>query len=316
MEVFAENTSRFVMYPIKFPKLWELYEKQKKAFWWDSDVVLTEKDYMDWNSLTPNERLFIENVLAFFAGSDGIVMENLAARFLAEVAIPEARAIYTIQMHIELIHSLVYAKLLDGYIQDETRKLELFNALETNEAVKAKAQWAARWMSSDRPFAERLLAFACVEGIFFSGAFCSIFWLKERGLLPALTFSNNLIARDEGMHVETAVTLYQMQPKCADDTVHEIFKGALEAEEYFITRSLPCGLINMNEEMMKTYLCYVTNRLILRLGHAPLFKHTENPFPFMDRISYDTKENFFETRVSNYQMNITKDTSFTLSAAF
>ena len=301
-----ENPNRFVPYPIKHDDIWELYQKQREAVWWDTDVIITSQDKADWEALTDNERYFLEHVLAFFATADGIVMENLAERFMAEVQLPEARCAYTIQMLIEMVHSLVYAKLLDGYVASEPRKQELIRAIQTVPAIKRKADWAMEWICDEKSFAERLVAFACVEGIFFSGAFCAIFWLRERGVLPALTFSNNLIARDEGMHVEAAVLYYtKYTERLSDERVHEIILGALEPERDFILSALPCDLLGMNSKMMGEYINYVANRLCIQLGHTPLFSEPlRQPFPFMDRICMDVKENFFESRVSNYRMAV------------
>ena len=303
--IIRDNANRFVIFPIVHKDLWALYEKQRKAFWWDTDVIMTSKDAEDWKSLTDNERHFLENILAFFASSDGIIMENLAQRFMSEIQIAEARFFFTIQMMIEAVHSIVYAKLLDGYVADPDRKRVLLEANTQIDCVKAKADWALRWISSpDASLAERLVAFVCVEGIFFSGAFCSIFWMMERGLLPAFTFSNRLISKDENLHVDNGICLYRnyISAKLTDARVHEIILGALEAERIFITDTLSCDLLGMNSVKMSQYIDHVANRLCIKLGHAPLFESTTQPFAFMDRICFDTKENFFETRVHNYQM--------------
>lgn len=295
------NPNRFSLLPIHYPELHKLYEEQKRSYWWSHEVVFVDKDRTDWKGLNDNERHFIQNILAFFATSDGIVMENIVQQFMSEIQIPEARSFFTIQLNIELVHSEVYANLLDYYIADEKLKLKLLRANSEISSVKAKADWAMKWITHTRPLSERLVAFCAVEGIFFSGAFCCIYWLAEKGVLPALTFSNELIRRDEGLHVNNGIVLYRMGPKLSDDKVHEILLGALDAESIFITDTLSCDLLGMNKNLMKKYLEHVANDICIRLGHSPLFQKTVQPFPFMDKIFLYTKENFFETRVTNYK---------------
>jgi ribonucleotide reductase beta subunit family protein with ferritin-like domain len=281
-----------------------MYEKQRKQFWWDTEVVFIPDDERDWKKLTDKERYFMENILAFFATADGIVMENLAMNFLREIQLPEARAFFTIQLMIEHIHSLVYAKLLDGYVKDPERKKVLLAGNHEIPAVKAKTDWALKWTTGDADLAERLVAFACVEGLHFQGEFCAIEWMREQGKLPALTFSNNLIRLDEGLHFETICLLYRdymKDEKLADERVHLIVKEAFEIESSFINDVLDCALIGMNKELMTEYVKHVTSIVCTWLGHPPLFKNTKNPFDFMDRICFNVKENFFESRVSNYQ---------------
>lgn len=302
------SNERFVIFPIRYPDIWNLFQTQRKAFWTESEIDLVE-DIKQWKTLTSDEQFFIKRVLAFFAGSDGIVMENLAARFMNEVQIPEARMFYASQLHIEGIHSLMYAQILDTYVTDERDKNMLFNSIESIPAVAEKAKWALKWIQSCDSFATRLVAFACVEGIFFSGSFCCIYWLKERGILPGLTKSNDFIARDEGLHCEMAILLYKkyIQNKLSDDTVHSIVREALVIEKNFITDSIPCKLIGMNSELMSQYIDFVANRLVLQLGHQALFPNVQNPFYFMDRINFDSKDNFFEGRVTSYQMSVEKN---------
>ena len=300
--LLKDNPNRYVMFPIKFPKVWEMYKKQQKCYWTAEEMKLVD-DMNDWNlKLNDNERYFIKNILAFFAGSDGIVIENLGSRFLCEVQIPEARAFYGFQLMMESIHSETYSLLIDTYIREPDEKNRLFNAIEEIECIKQKAQWAIKWINDDKAsFAIRLIAFAVVEGIFFSGSFCAIFWLKERGLMPGLTFSNELIARDEGMHTDFACLLYSMiSNKVSQDTVYSIFEEAVGIESSFICDSLPCRLIGMNSDLMKQYIRFVADRLIQQLGYKKLYK-VSNPFDFMEMISIDTKSNFFEKRNDSYR---------------
>lgn len=255
----------------------------------------------DWAKLNNNERHFISHVLAFFAGSDGIVLENLGARFMKEVQLPEARAFYGFQIAIENIHSEMYSLLLEQYIRDPVEKDKLFHAVDTVPVVKKKADWALKWISSAERFAERLVAFACVEGIFFSGSFCSIFWVKKRGLLPGLTFSNELISRDEGLHTDFACLLYdQLENKLPVDRLHEIVKDAVAIEQEFICDALPVDLIGMNSRLMSQYIEFVADRLLVALG-APKVWNSPNPFDWMELISLQGKTNFFEKRVGDYQ---------------
>ena len=300
--LLRENPNRFVLFPIKYDKIWEMYKKQQKSYWQAEELKLTE-DMNDWDlKLNENERYFIKNVLAFFAGSDGIVLENLGTRFLNEVQIPEARCFYGFQLMMENIHSETYSLLIDTYIQDRKEKNRLLNAIEEIECVKKKANWAIKWINDEKSsFAIRLIAFAVVEGIFFSGSFCSIFWLKERGLMPGLTFSNELIARDEGMHTDFACLLYSMINNKVDRSfVYQIIDESVKIEDEFITKSLPCKLIGMNSELMREYIEFVADRLLQQLGYNKIYD-TKNPFPFMEMISIDGKVNFFEKRNEAYR---------------
>lgn len=305
--LLVPSNDRFVIFPIRYLDIWQLFQTQRKAIWSESEIDLIE-DIKQWKTLTSNEQFFIKRVLAFFAGSDGIVMENLSARFMREVQIPEVRNFYASQIYIETVHGIMYAQLLDAYVTDPQEKQMLFKSIETIPAVAQKAQWALKWIDSVASFATRLVAFACVEGIFFSGSFCCIYWLKERGILPGLTTSNDFIARDEGLHCDMAILLYTkyIQNKLSDETIHTIVREALEIEKQFIVDSIPCKMIGMNAELMSRYIDFVANRLVIQLGHTPLFTNISNPFPFMDRICFDSKDNFFDKRVSSYQMDIEK----------
>lgn len=291
----------FTLFPIKSSEhhLYKMY-KQSVAVFWTPDEIDFSKDLSDWAKLTENERHFIGRVLAFFAGSDGIVMENLVTRFQGEVDSQVVKLFYSFQNAMEGIHSETYSLLIDTYIKDEEEKAKLFNAISTVPCIGKKAEWALNWMGSDKSFATRLVGFACVEGIFFSGAFCSIFWLKKRGLLPGLTFSNELISRDEGLHTQFAVALFHtLNTKIFEDTVHEIIKQAVELEKEFICDALPCSLIGMNAKMMSQYIEFVADRLAVQLGTPKIFG-AHNPFDFMDLISLEGKTNFFEKKVSEY----------------
>lgn len=299
--ILQENKDRFVIFPIQHNDLWEWYKKQQACFWTAEEIDL-HSDLTDWNSkLTDDERYFIKHVLAFFAASDGIVNENLAENFVNEVQYSEAKFFYGFQIMMENIHSETYSLLIDTYIKDEEEKDRLFKAIDVFPAIKKKADWALKWIESDS-FAERLIAFAAVEGIFFSGSFCSIFWLKKRGLLPGLTFSNELISRDEGMHCDFAVHLHNnhLVNKVPKERIKEIIISALNIEREFITESLPVSLIGMNATLMTQYLEYVTDRLLLEFGCEKEYEST-NPFDFMEMISLEGKTNFFEKRVSEYQ---------------
>lgn len=299
--LLEENPSRFVLFPIKYNDIWNLYKKSCASIWFVEELDL-QQDLIDWPKLDDNEQYFIKNVLAFFAGSDGIVLENLAERFMTEVQIPELRALYGFQIMIENVHSETYSLLIDTYIKDEKEKTRLLNAIETIPCVAKKAKWALKWIGDkDSSFAIRLLAFAIVEGIFFSGSFCSIFWLKNRGLMPGLCFSNELISRDEGMHTDTAVLLYNnyIKNKVDEKIVHEMFKEAVDIEIEFITKSIPCNLIGMNADLMKQYIQYVGDYLLSQLKLNKIWR-VHNPFPFMEKISLPGKTNFFERRVSEY----------------
>ncbi|MBC7777216.1 MAG: ribonucleotide-diphosphate reductase subunit beta [Phycisphaerae bacterium] len=298
--ILAENPDRFVLFPIKYGTIWEWYKKSVASFWTAEEVDLTQ-DINDWeNKLTDNDRKFIKHVLAFFAASDGIVNENLVINFMREVQIPEARCFYGFQVAIENIHAEMYSLLIDTYIKDPKEKDFLFNALQNLECVSKKGQWALRWIDNAPSFAHRLIAFAAVEGIFFSGSFCSIYWLKKRGLMPGLTFSNELISRDEGMHCDFACLLYSMLENKLDPAeVKAIITEAVEYEKEFVTDALPVSLIGMNAEMMGQYIEFVADRLLMSLGCEKAYG-TANPFSWMDMISIQGKTNFFEKRVGDY----------------
>ena len=333
------GTDRFCVFPIKHHNLWDFYKRHISTFWTVEEVLLTD-DLSDWQKLNDNERYFIKNVLAFFAASDGIVNENLVLNFYNEVQITEARQFYAVQMMIEAIHGEMYSLLIDTYINDSAEKEKLFNAVETIPAVRRKAEWAMKWIeegstlqqmipekylqtleflsgfddfsdevrealefiTKERPsFAQRLLAFVCVEGIFFSGSFCAIYWLKNKGLMPGLATANEFISRDEGLHAEFAIELYKMlDNQLPKETVHQIFREAVDIEKEFITESLPVSLLGMNSDLMSQYIEFVADRWLVMLGYDKLY-NSENPFGFMEMISVNTKENFFETRVSQYQ---------------
>jgi ribonucleotide reductase beta subunit family protein with ferritin-like domain len=299
--LLEENPNRFVMFPIQYPKIYEMYQQHVSVFWTPEEVKLID-DLKDWKKLSKDEQFFIKNVLAFFAGSDGIVLENLGKRFMNEIQIPEARCFYAFQMAMENIHSITYSLLIDTYINDPKEKDHLFRAIETIPCVQQKANWAIKWIESEKAsFATRLVAFGAVEGIFFSGSFCSIFWLRERGLMPGLTFSNELISRDEGLHTNFCCLLYSMlNNKLSQQDIHELIGEAVEIEKNFITESLPCRLVGMNSELMKQYIEYVADRLIVQLGYEKLY-NTKNPFGFMERISIESKVNFFEARNHSYE---------------
>ncbi|MFT7395470.1 MAG: ribonucleoside-diphosphate reductase beta chain [Flavobacterium sp.] len=299
--ILQENKSRFVIFPIKHHDIWEWYKKMEASFWTAEEIDLSQ-DLNDWNNkLNDDERYFVKHILAFFAASDGIVNENLAENFVNEVQYAEAKFFYGFQIMMENIHSETYSLLIDTYVRDEAEKDKLFNALEVFPAIKKKADWALQWIESDS-FAERLIAFAAVEGIFFSGAFCSIYWLKKRGLMPGLTFSNELISRDEGVHCDFAVHLHNhhLINKVPKDRIRSIIVDALNIEREFITESLPVSLIGMNAVLMTQYLEFVADRLLVELGCDREY-NTTNPFDFMDMISLQGKTNFFEKKVAEYQ---------------
>ncbi len=298
--ILRENDSRFVLFPIQYDQIWKMYKQAVASFWTAEEIDLSA-DMVDWQNLSANEKHFIKHVLAFFAASDGIVNENLVLNFMREVQIPEARCFYGFQVAIENIHAETYSLLIDTYIKDPKEKDYLFNALENVECVAKKGQWALRWIEHAPSFAHRLIAFAAVEGIFFSGSFCSIYWLKKRGLMPGLTFSNELISRDEGLHCDFACLLYSMlENKLSTKEVEQIITEAVEYEKEFVTDALPVNLIGMNAEMMTEYIEFVADRLLLSLGNEK-FYHTGNPFPWMEMISLQGKTNFFEKRVGDYQ---------------
>ncbi len=298
--ILQENPNRFVLFPIEHPDLWEWYKKQQASIWTAEEIDLSQ-DLKDWENLSPDEQYFIKHVLAFFAASDGIVNENLAENFVAEVQYTEAKFFYGFQIMMENIHSETYSLLIDTYIKDTAEKDYLFNALEHMPCVRKKADWAMRWIENGT-FAERLIAFAAVEGLFFSGSFCSIFWLKKRGLMPGLTFSNELISRDEGMHCDFACHLYNehIEHKLGRDTVRQIITEAVVMEKEFVTEALPVRLIGMNAELMTQYIEFVADRLLVSLGAGKVYG-SENPFPWMDMISLQGKTNFFEKRVGDYK---------------
>jgi ribonucleoside-diphosphate reductase subunit M2 len=299
------NANRYVLFPLQDDEIWKMYKKQVDCFWRAEEIDLS-KDLAHWNGeLTNDERHFISMILAFFAASDGIVLENLAVRFMSDVQLAEARAFYGFQIAMENIHSEVYSVLIDTYVSDAAERNRLFNAVETFPCIKKKAEWAVRWIHDKRSsFLTRLLGFACVEGIFFSGAFCAIYWMKKRGLLPGLTFSNELISRDEALHTEFAVMMYKKSPKqkrLPRAKVFEIIKEAVAIEQEFICEALPCRLIGMNSKLMNQYIEFVADRLVVQLGYDKIYG-SANPFDFMEMISIEGKTNFFEKRVGEYAL--------------
>lgn len=317
--ILSPNQDRFVLLPIKYMDIWNMYKKAEASFWTTEEIDLSS-DLLDWKKLNDNEKHFIKHVLAFFAASDGIVNENLALRFCHEVQIPEARCFYGFQMAMENIHSETYSLLIDTYIEDVQEKNFLFKALENLPAVKTKGQWALKWINDKNSFAERLVAFATVEGIFFSGSFCAVFWLKKRGLMPGLTFSNELISRDEGLHTDFACLLFEkLKAKPSPERILEIITEAVSIETEFVTNALPVSLIGMNASLMTQYIEFVADRLLVCLGLKKHYKAT-NPFDWMELISLQGKTNFFEKRVGDYQkagvMVNRKDQIFTLNAEF
>jgi len=308
--LLTENPKRYVMFPLQDQDIWKLYKKMFDCMWRAEEIDLS-KDLIHWNKLKDGERHFIKMILAFFAASDGIVLENLGARFLNEVQLPEARAAYSFQLMIENVHSETYSLLIDTYIKDGKEKAKLFNALEEFPCIKKKADWSIKWIEDlDSSFATRLVAFACVEGIFFSGSFCSIYWLKKRGLMPGLTFSNELISRDEGMHTDLAVLLFnKLNNKLDQQKIREIVEEAVGIEKEFICEALPCKLIGMNSKLMSQYIEFVADRLLVQLGCNKIYE-VKCPFDFMEMISLDGKTNFFEKKVSDYSLvSETKDKS-------
>ena len=298
-KILQENKNRFVLFPIEHHDIWDYYKKAQQVFWTAEEIDLAQ-DLTDWAKLNEGEQHFVKHVLAFFAASDGIVNENLAENFVAEVQYTEAKFFYGFQIMMENIHSETYSLLIDTYIKDKEEQNHLFNAIDTVPAVQKKAEWALKWIGSES-FVERLVAFAAVEGIFFSGSFCSIFWLKKRGLMPGLSFSNELISRDEGLHTDFAVHLYKnhIENKLSRERILEIIDSALVIEKEFITEALPVSLIGMNSELMKQYLEYVSDRLLMDLGVGKVY-NTDNPFDFMANIALQNKTNFFEKRVADY----------------
>ena len=318
--ILSEEEKRYVIFPIKYDEVWKMYKKAEANFWTAEEIDLS-KDLNDFNDkMNEDEKYFVENVLAFFAASDGIVNENLGERFYNEVKIQEAKFFYGFQIAVENIHSETYSLLIDTYVKDIHKKNKLLNAIETIPSIKKRADWALKWIENkDATFGTRVIAFAAVEGIFFSGSFCSIFWLKKRGLMPGLCHSNELISRDEGLHTEFAVLVYSMLvDKPSKETVVEIIKEAVELEKEFITESLPCALIGMNQKLMKQYIEYVSDRLLLMLGLEKIY-NVENPFDWMELISVQGKTNFFEKRVGEYANIANSDVSdnvFSVDADF
>lgn len=310
--LLTPDDNRFVMFPIVYDDVWQMYKKQVDCFWRPEEIDLS-KDYVHWDTLDADEKHFVSMILAFFAASDGIVLENLASRFMNEVQVSEVRAFYGFQIAMENIHSHTYSLLIDTYIKDSVEKNRLFRAIEHFPCIKKKSDWAQKWINDNRSsFATRLVAFACIEGIFFSGAFCSIFWLKKRGLLHGLTFSNELISRDEALHCEFAVLLYSKLVKKIDKTrIYEIIRDAVSIETEFICEALPCRLIGMNAELMTQYIQFVADRLCVQLGYKKIYNVT-NPFDWMEFISLESKTSFFEKRSDAYALANTtgKTTAF------
>ena len=301
--LLSEDDNRYVMFPIKDNDIWGMYKKQIDSFWRAEEIDLS-KDMTHWNNLKDDERYFIKMVLAFFAASDGIVLENLGLRFLGDVQLAEARAFYGFQIAMENIHSETYSLLIDTYIKDREEKTKLFEAMNNFSCIEKKAKWAQKWINDKRSsFATRLIAFACVEGIHFSGSFCAIYWLKKRGLLPGLTFSNELISRDEALHTEFAVLLYnKLEKKISKKRIQEIITEAVEIEKEFINEAIPCRMIGMNSTMMSQYIEFVADRLAVQLGNDKIY-NSSNPFDWMEMISLEGKTNFFEKVVSDYSLS-------------
>ncbi|KAK2069305.1 hypothetical protein P8C59_003896 [Phyllachora maydis] len=300
--LLRENPQRFVLFPIQYHEIWQMYKKAEASFWTAEEIDLS-KDLHDWNNrIKDDEKYFISHILAFFAASDGIVNENLVERFSSEVQIPEARCFYGFQIMMENIHSETYSLLIDTYVKDPAQKTHLFNAVDTIPCIRKKADWALKWIADkDASFAQRLVAFAAVEGIFFSGAFASIFWLKKRGLMPGLTFSNELISRDEGLHTDFACLLFShLHHRPSKDLIRDIIVDAVKIEQEFLTEALPCALLGMNSTLMKQYIEFVADRLLVALGNEKIYR-SSNPFDFMENISLGGKTNFFEKRVGEYQ---------------
>jgi ribonucleotide reductase beta subunit family protein with ferritin-like domain len=300
--LLQEDDNRYVMFPIKDQDIWKMYKKQEDLFWRAEEIDLS-KDMKHWESLTSDERYFVSMILAFFAASDGIVLENLGMRFMSEIQLSEARAFYGLQIAMENIHSITYSTLIDTYIKDKEEKMRLFNALHEYPCIKKKGEWAIKWINDKRSnFATRLVAFACVEGIFFSGAFCAIFWLKKRGLMPGLTFSNELISRDEALHTEFAVLLHnKLERPLKKQRIHEIIRESVEIETEFINEALSCRLIGMNQMLMQQYIEFVADRLSVQLGGDKIYE-SKNPFDWMEIISIEGKTNFFEKRTGEYSL--------------
>lgn len=299
--ILKEDNSRFVLFPIKYDAIWKMYKKAQSTYWTAEEISFTQRDLDQWNKLDENVKFFLEHQLAFFAGSDGIVMENLATRFCREISIPEAKNFYAFQLAIEGVHSETYSLLIDTYIKDKDRKKHLFNAIDEIDVIKQKALWALKWIENNKSIGIRLIAFAIVEGLFFSGAFASIYYVKEMGILESLTFSNELISRDESLHTEFALLMFSyVVNKPSQDDVYSLFKEAVEIETKFITESIPCDLLGLNSGLMTEYIKFIADRLLVQLGYSKLFDSNKCPLDFMDRISLDNKSNFFDVRVSDY----------------
>jgi ribonucleoside-diphosphate reductase beta chain len=315
-EILCEKQeNRFVLFPIKYQEIYKKYKDAVATFWTVEEIDLS-RDLNDWNELNNNETTFIKNIIAFFAGSDGIVMENLAQQFMKDIEIPEVRQFYSYQIFNEAIHSETYSLLIDTYVTDETEKNNLFDAINMIPCIKKKATWAMKWMSPEFNFGQRLIGFAIVEGLFFSSSFCAIYWLKKRGLMPGLCFSNELISRDEGMHTDFACLLYSMiSNKVERDTVNSMFKEAVEIEKEFIIDSIPCAMIGMNSTLMSHYIEFVADRLLVQLGYEKIYQR-ENPFEFMEMISLRPKSNFFEVRVGEYKKANVASSEFSINEDF
>lgn len=303
--LLTENPNRFTLFPITHSDIWKNYKTQLSAFWIVEEVPIAN-DYDDFIKLTKNEQYFIKMILGFFAGSDGLVIDNLGSRFLAEVKVPELTLAYGFQLFMEGIHSEMYSLLIDTYIKDDVEKHKLFNAFENFECIKLKQDWCKRWIADDKSsFAKRLIAFACCEGIFFSSSFAAIFWLKKRGIMKGLTLSNEFISRDEGLHTDLACLVYsKLENKLSEEEVQSIFREAVYIEDEFITQSLPCRLIGMNQMLMSKYIKFVADRLLVQLGYNKIYNIDKCPFEFMEMISLQSKGNFFETNISSYSKNM------------
>lgn len=299
-DLLTEDRNKYVMFPIKYPDIYEMYKKAASAYWLPDEINF-QQDTIDIDKLSENEKYFINHILAFFAASDGIVMENLATRFSKDIPVPEVKAFYAFQNAMEAVHSETYSLLIDTYVKDPIQKDELFNAVSNFPAIKNKASWAIQWIENENAsFAQRLIGFAIVEGLFFSASFCAIFWLRERGLLPGLSFANQLIARDESMHTDFACLLYsKLTQRVPKELVESMFRDAVEIEKEFIIESIPCSMIGMNKELMTDYIMYIADRLLLLLGYDKIY-NTTNPFQFMEMSASETKASFFEVKVSSY----------------
>lgn len=312
------TTDRYCLFPIKDNEIWDFYKKSVSSFWTTEEINFAG-DLKDYNNMSEGERYFIKMILAFFASSDGVVNENLVLRFSNEIQLPEARAVYSIQNFIETIHSETYSLLIDSYIKDKEEKMKCFNAIQEYPCIKKKCEWGMKWISDkESSFEKRLVAFACIEGIFFSGAFCAIYWLKKRGLMKGLCFSNELISRDEGLHTEFAVLLYTKYcDKIEDNEIHKLFKECVDIEKEFIIEALPCRLIGMNSNLMTQYIEYVADRLLVQLGYDKIY-NAQNPFSFMEAISIESKTNFFEKRVAEYSLadGGSRETAFNFDTNF